>query len=92
MNTTKPLGPIEVWLTQINIQVTCRVVYEDESTDELSVDSLSMRGAQRELTGYFLKQGYKPVGRWEPGEPATEGAPYDGASETMRRFKPGQSA
>lgn len=92
MTDTKALGPIEVWLTQKNMQVTCRVVNEDETTDELDVDSLSMRGAQREMTGWFLQQGYKPVGRWELGEPALEGTDYDGASETMRRFKPGQPA
>jgi hypothetical protein len=46
------------------------------------VDSLSIRGAEREITGYFINQGYTPVGRWETtaedrGEPV----------EVMRRFK-----
>jgi hypothetical protein len=65
MTDTKKPGPVEVWLTQKNMQITCRVVYEDESTAELEVDSLSMRGAQREMTGYFIRGGYTPAARWE---------------------------
>jgi hypothetical protein len=60
----EPDGPIEVWLSQKNMQVTCRVVHEDERTDELEVEALSIRGAQREITGYLIGQGYKPAGRW----------------------------
>ncbi len=73
-----PDGPIEVWLSQSNMQVTCRVVREDESTDELDVDSLSIRGAEREITGWVIRQGFTPVGRWEE---ETDG-------EVMRRFTP----
>jgi hypothetical protein len=71
--------PIEVWLSQPNIEITCRVVFEDESADELSVGSLSMRGAQREMTSWLIGQGYEPSGRWsdEDGE----------GRETMRRFR-----
>ena len=68
-------SPIEVWLTQRNIEITCQVVHEDESTEQLGVDSVSMRGAQREITGYLISLGYQPAGRWdweyhgrEPGE------------------------
>ena len=69
--------PIEVWLRQENMKVDCTVVYEDESTDEhLVVDSLSMRGAQREITGYLIAEGYEAVGRW-----ATEAA--GGDDETL---------
>jgi hypothetical protein len=78
--------PIEVWLSQRNLLITCRVVNEDESTEEWPADSLSMRGAQREMTGLHTKKGFTPVGRWE--------TVYDdgnGASETMRRFKPAVS-
>jgi hypothetical protein len=84
MSTTenKP-SPIEVVLTQSNMQVYCRVVREDESTYELPIDSLSMRGAQREITGYLIAKGYAPVGRWE-----VEAQDDDGqAIETIRRFK-----
>ena len=48
--------PIEVWLTQENMEVNCMVVREDESTDNsLDVVSLSMRGAQREITGTLIE-------------------------------------
>lgn len=82
MTNTK-LGPIEVWLTQSNIEITCRVVNEDETTQPYGVESLSMRGAQREMTGYFIAVGYTPVGRWE--------AEAENGAETFRRFRPTQS-
>jgi len=82
-NTNNKPSPIEVWLRQRNIQVTCTVVREDETTYELDVDSLSMRGAQREITGWFLNEGYVAVGRWESDgdDPAMQ------AREAVRRFK-----
>jgi hypothetical protein len=70
-------GPIEVWLSQPHMKITCRVVFEDESTNQLDVESLSMRGAQREMTGWLIDRGYEPVGRW--------GIETDG--ETMRQFR-----
>jgi hypothetical protein len=82
-NDAKP-SPIEVWLTQQNLQVKCLVVREDETTYKLDVDSLSIRGAQREVTGWLIKDGYEPVGRWElESDPSA----MDGPIETMRRFK-----
>jgi hypothetical protein len=78
-------SPIEVWLTQQNMTVTCRVVHEDESTEQWDIDSLSMRGAQREITGWLLNQGYKPDGRWVT-ELQDDRVDY-GPSETWRRFK-----
>lgn len=57
--------PIEVWLSQPNISIECNVVYDDESTSSHDVTSLSMRGAQREITGFLIGEGYKPFGRWE---------------------------
>jgi len=75
--------PIEVWLSQANIEVTCMIVNEDETTKTLQVDTLSMRGAQREITGYLIGQGYKPDGRWE-----TVQMDSGDARETMRRFRP----
>lgn len=77
-----PASPIEVWLSQKNMQVSCTVVYEDESTEGLDVDSLSLRGAQREMTGWLISHGYKPVGRWE-----TEHEDGNGWGETSRKFK-----
>ena len=80
-------APVEVWLTQTNMKVTCRIVYEDESTDERDVDSLSIRGAQREWTGYLIKQGYEPAGRWE-NETDGEAENY---VETSRKFRPSKT-
>jgi len=80
----KQLSPIEVWLSQVNLQVTCMIVAEDESTREFHVVSLSMRGAQREITGYLISQGFEPVGRWEAAQ-------VDGAGdeiEAVRKFRP----
>jgi hypothetical protein len=81
-NDTKP-SPIEVWLRQQNMAITCMVVREDETTYELYVASLSMRGAQREITGWLINDGYEPVGRWqvESDDSAMQTA------ETVRKFK-----
>jgi hypothetical protein len=79
-NDTKP-SPIEVWLTRKNLEVTCMVVHQDETTHKLDVDSLSLRGAQREIAGAPIKDGYEPVGRWE----VTTDDDY--VDETVRRFK-----
>jgi hypothetical protein len=76
-------SPIEVWLTQGNLAITCRVVFEDETTDGLDVDAVSMRGAQREITGWLIDQGYTPVARW-----TTESASEDNdVLETSRQFR-----
>ena len=76
-------GPIEVWLRQApGIGIECTVVRADESTDPYDVNALSMRGAEREMTGYFISEGYAPMGRWE--------TTYDegSAEEVKRTFKP----
>jgi hypothetical protein len=83
--------PIEVWLSQPNLEVACRIVYEDERTDSLGVESLSMRGAQREVTGFLIERGYTPAGRWEI-ERLLEGHREGVAAEASRRFKPGTAA
>jgi hypothetical protein len=75
-------GPVEIWLTQNNMEINCMVVREDESTTSLQVESLSMRGAQREITGYLIDQGYTPAGRWE----------YPEDEESVRQFKAGPEA
>jgi len=79
----KKPSPIEVWLSQVNLEVRCTVVHQDESTEGLTVDSLSMRGAQREITGYLIAEGYEPVGRWRDEQVDGNG---DGI-ETARIFK-----
>lgn len=81
-------SPVELWLTQNNMEITCMAVREDERTEALDVDSLSMRGAQREMTGWLVSLGYTPVGRW--GVQATDDA--DGPVETSRTFRRGDPA
>lgn len=73
--------PIEVWLSQPNIEVKCRIVHDDETTDELPIESLSMRGAQREITGYLIREGYRPFDRWEYTT-----SPLDSSGESFRKF------
>lgn len=82
-NDTKPT-PIEIWLTQENLAVRCMVVREDETTYQLDVDSLSMRGAQREITGALIADGYEAVGRWKLESDDTA---MDGPVETSRTFR-----
>lgn len=74
-------GPLEVWLRQDDTAIVCTVVRDDESTYELDVDALSMRGAQREITGYLIDQGYEPTEEWQ-----VEVAGASGPVETVRRF------
>jgi hypothetical protein len=62
--------------------VSCLISFEDETTQGIEVEALSMRGAQRELTGFLIDRGYSPVGRWEAGEPDD-----DEAAETVRMFR-----
>lgn len=75
------LLPIEVWLTAKDTGVTCMLVRGDETTDQLTVDSLSIPGAQREITGYLIGEGYTPIGSWA--------TPDNDADETVRSFKHG---
>ena len=37
----------------------------DESSECFDLGAFSMRGAQPEVTGYLVSQGYEPSGRWE---------------------------
>jgi hypothetical protein len=72
--------PIEVWLSQAaNMNVTCRVVYDDESGDELEIYSLSLRGAQREITAWLIGRGWEPAGRWQNED--------EDADEVSRKFR-----
>ncbi|MCV7177536.1 hypothetical protein [Mycolicibacterium sphagni] len=78
---TKP-SPIEVWLRQKNLAITCEVIHDDETGEDLDVDSLSMRGAQREMTRYLLDQGYTAEGGWE--DPVEDDD--NNGRESVRRF------
>jgi hypothetical protein len=82
LNSEPRFRAIEVWLTQRNLTIKCMVVHEDEATHELEMESLSMRGAQREITGELIGLGYTPVGRWESVLDSDQRA-----GETVRRFR-----
>ena len=74
----QPYGPAcEVWLTQDNMLIRCMIVREDESTADFPIDSMTMRGAQREVAGDLIRAGYEPAGRWK----------YEAEDQAMRRFK-----
>jgi hypothetical protein len=82
---TEKKGPIEVWLSQSNLEVKCMVVREDESIYEIPVDALTVRGAEREITGWLISQGYEPAGRWDiAGRNEDTGDEY----EVSRKFRP----
>jgi hypothetical protein len=72
-------GPIQVRLTKRRMRVRCLVTDETEVTDELDVDSMIMRGAMREITGYRLANGFRPVGQWA--------AEDEDGTEYVRRFR-----
>ena len=77
-------SPIEVWLTEKDFGVGCRIVADTEpGITSPNIDSVSMRGAQREVSMYLAGHGYRPVGRWK-----TEAENEKGNSiETSRQFK-----
>jgi hypothetical protein len=83
-NRTPLPSPIEVWLSRANTEITCTVVLENERTSAHEVTSRSMRGAQREMTGYFIAHGYTPVGDWEI---EADGDGGKEAVETSRKFQ-----
>lgn len=75
---------LQAVLSRKNIEIFCTLVFEDESVSYPSVNSVSVRGAQRELTGLLVAHGYTPAGRW-----SDDGEDADGYEEWTRSFKPG---
>jgi hypothetical protein len=80
---TKP-SPIEVWLTEATegMGISARTIHPDETVHYSEVESLSMRGAQREITGDLIRRGYTAVGRW-----TVERMVNDEPVETSRSFR-----
>lgn len=82
---------IEVWLTRVSdFRITCREVFEDETTkdwNEDAVKSSSMRGAQREVTGYYIGEGYEPIDRWSTENVAMHGPEEGDVLESSRQFR-----
>jgi hypothetical protein len=75
---------LQAVLSRKNIEIFCTLVFEDESVSYPPINSVSVRGAQREITGLLVADGYTPAGRWS-GEDLDE----DGYAEWTRSFKPG---
>jgi hypothetical protein len=78
---------LQAVLSRKNIEITCALVFEDESVSFPAIQSVSVRGAQREATGMLVAHGYTPVGRWSEGDEDN-----DGYTEWNRSFKPGPDA
>jgi hypothetical protein len=79
--------PLQAILSRRHIEISCTLVFEDESVSYPQVSSVSVRGAEREITGLLVKCGYTPAGRW-----STEDLDPDGFAEWTRPFKPGPHA
>ncbi len=90
MSSTSKQAPqvLQAVLSRKNIEISCALVFEDESVRYPGVQSVSVRGAQREVTGLLVMGGYIPVGRWSEGVEDDD----DGYTEWTRSFKPGADA
>lgn len=75
-------SPVEVRLRKMRLDLTAVVAHEDEATEPLRVKSVSMRGAQREVTTLLKRLGYRPVTTWR-----TPAASDVGAVESQRVFR-----
>lgn len=82
--TTKP---IEVLLSRPHLEVTCRIVFPDGTAIAVGVDALSLRAAQREMTGWLIERGYQPAGQWSTQQEAARRA-----ARTFRRLYPDSMA
>ena len=85
-DTSRPQA-LRAVLSRKHIEITCTLVREDESAFQHDLSSLSVRGAQREITSMLVDQDYVPAGRW-----SDDGQDDDGYSEWSRAFKPGENA
>jgi len=84
LTSDKPsASPLEAWITKNRLVITARLVYSDESTQDIDVTSLSLRGVQRELTGQLIAEGYQPAERWQDED--DDGDEYVECSRKFRR-------
>jgi DNA-directed RNA polymerase specialized sigma24 family protein len=75
-----PSGPTvaEVWLLGAKPPISCLLVHTDETTGSRDLAAVSMLGAQREITGQLIADGYRPDGLWVDVDPT--------GPEAMRKF------
>src|SRR5258705_14007 len=81
---TRPQGPPEGLLPGGGLMgpkppISCLLVHTDETTGSRDLAAVSMPGAQREITGQLIGEGYRPDGPWVDIDPA--------APEAMRKFQ-----
>ncbi|MGI5236456.1 hypothetical protein [Dactylosporangium sp. CA-139066] len=69
----------EVWLMGARPPISCMLVHTDETTGTRDLTAVSMLGAQREITGQLIADGYRPDGPWVDVDPA--------GPEAMRKFQ-----
>jgi hypothetical protein len=94
MSEPLPYGnACEAWLRveENGLGIKCMVVCEDESTitdDDVQTGAVSLRGAERSVTGQMINQGYRPAGRWQDARDLDRAEPRpERGIEVMRRFK-----
>jgi hypothetical protein len=72
-------SPVEVELRLIDNKIICTEASGFWITSSgPDVSSLSMAAARREVTGAYIKKGYKPDGRWDTSQD----------DWAIRRFRP----
>ena len=74
----KRILPIDGWLSQGHMAITCRIVPGDQSPDAADADSLY----DRELTGWLLSNGHIPAGRW-----VNEAAYAESVTHASQKFR-----
>lgn len=55
---------IKVWVIQNRFHITAFEETESGRRSEINVQSINLRGAQRELTSWYKSVGWGPIGRW----------------------------
>lgn len=59
------LEVVEIIITRKGMRISADEFDAEEVGVSLDVNSLSVRGAQREVTAEKLAAGFRPLGRWE---------------------------
>lgn len=55
----------QVWLTRPDGKLKCKVTFDNSTYADYEIKSQSLRGAEREITGWMIKQGFRPSGDWQ---------------------------
>jgi hypothetical protein len=76
---------VEAWLSKTPDSLKAWVVDETERRREVHLDSLSLMGAQRELSGWLVENGFEPLQRWSYQDPP--GGPRQDFQECVRHFR-----